>query len=194
MISEQTTEGSASATRLPGTIFSSGLDNYGTFWRRLLARILDGLVFAPLTLSGHFLLLPGRGYAVLYAWNFFTISVFWMYCALMHARYGQTLGKRAVDVKVLDLVEGRIPSLEQAFLREIGGIVISLMWLTQFFYYLVTVRTASGGQIGGIPLQIRNGLWIWWSVLEIVTMLANGKRRAVHDFIAGTVVVRIDGR
>jgi uncharacterized RDD family membrane protein YckC len=30
-----------------------------------------------------------------------------------------------------------------------------------------------------------------WFVAEILTMLSNEKRRAIHDFIAGTVVVRI---
>ena len=39
-------------------------------------------------------------------------------------------------------------------------------------------------------------LWIgWgglvWSLLEIATMLTNSKRRALHDLIAGTVVVRV---
>jgi hypothetical protein len=29
-----------------------------------------------------------------------------------------------------------------------------------------------------------------WFLVEIVTMLTNGKRRALHDFIAGTVVIR----
>ena len=29
-----------------------------------------------------------------------------------------------------------------------------------------------------------------WFVLEIITMLLNKKRRALHDLIAGTVVVR----
>jgi uncharacterized RDD family membrane protein YckC len=32
------------------------------------------------------------------------------------------------------------------------------------------------------------GVWIW---SEVVTMLFNRKRRALHDFIAGTVVVRL---
>ena len=30
-----------------------------------------------------------------------------------------------------------------------------------------------------------------WFVAEILTMLTNKKRRALHDFIAGTVVVRV---
>ncbi len=29
----------------------------------------------------------------------------------------------------------------------------------------------------------------WW-IAEIITMLTNEKRRAIHDYIAGTVVVR----
>lgn len=29
-----------------------------------------------------------------------------------------------------------------------------------------------------------------WFVAEVLTMLTNEKRRALHDFIAGTVVVR----
>jgi uncharacterized RDD family membrane protein YckC len=31
-------------------------------------------------------------------------------------------------------------------------------------------------------------LWFW---AEIITMLTNRKRRSVHDFIAGSVVIRI---
>jgi uncharacterized RDD family membrane protein YckC len=31
-----------------------------------------------------------------------------------------------------------------------------------------------------------------WILLELITMLANKKRRAIHDFIAGSVVIRTD--
>ena len=30
-----------------------------------------------------------------------------------------------------------------------------------------------------------------WYLLEVVTMLTNHKRRALHDYIAGSVVVRV---
>jgi uncharacterized RDD family membrane protein YckC len=115
-----------------------------------------------------------------------------MYCALMHARYGQTLGKRAVNVKVFAVSEERIPSLEQSFLREIAGIIYSAMWLMQFAHYVLATGSAVRGRIA-FPSQILNRAWIWWLVIELGTMLANTKRRAVHDFIAGTVVLRING-
>jgi len=37
------------------------------------------------------------------------------------------------------------------------------------------------------PVQIVQQIWIW---SEFIVMLTNRKRRALHDFIAGTVVVR----
>jgi uncharacterized RDD family membrane protein YckC len=33
-----------------------------------------------------------------------------------------------------------------------------------------------------------------WFMAEILTMLSNRKRRAIHDFLAGTVVVRLRRR
>jgi hypothetical protein len=33
-------------------------------------------------------------------------------------------------------------------------------------------------------------MWAWW-ILEVATLLLNSKRRALHDFIAGTVVMRV---
>jgi uncharacterized RDD family membrane protein YckC len=37
------------------------------------------------------------------------------------------------------------------------------------------------------PLQIVQNVWVWG---ELIVLLTNRKRRALHDFIAGTVVVR----
>lgn len=40
-------------------------------------------------------------------------------------------------------------------------------------------------------LVVRYGMTAWF-FLEVVTMLFNDKRRALHDFIAGSVVVRTE--
>jgi hypothetical protein len=39
------------------------------------------------------------------------------------------------------------------------------------------------------PLQIIQNVWVWG---ELIVLLTNRKRRALHDFIAGTVVIRTD--
>jgi hypothetical protein len=35
-------------------------------------------------------------------------------------------------------------------------------------------------------------LGLYWAILELITMLFNEQRRAIHDFIANTVVVRVN--
>ena len=46
------------------------------------------------------------------------------------------------------------------------------------------------GMLSSIGLVVM-ALIITWSLLEIITMLFNKKGRALHDMIAGTVVLRI---
>jgi len=36
------------------------------------------------------------------------------------------------------------------------------------------------------PLQLIQNIWVW---SEFIVLLTNRKRRAIHDFIAGTVVI-----
>jgi uncharacterized RDD family membrane protein YckC len=51
------------------------------------------------------------------------------------------------------------------------------------------------GHISDKGLQTFPGVWPFaiiafsWFLLELITMLTNKKRRAVHDYIAGSVVV-----
>ena len=32
----------------------------------------------------------------------------------------------------------------------------------------------------------------WWYIIGVITLVANRRKRAVHDFIAGTVVVEVE--
>jgi uncharacterized RDD family membrane protein YckC len=40
--------------------------------------------------------------------------------------------------------------------------------------------------------EVTSWIFTFWNVAEIVTMLTNAKRRALHDLIAGSVVVRTE--
>ena|ERR1700686_1079135 len=164
---------------------------YKTFWQRFWAGFIDGLVFLPINFFHHYLSSPARSPAVLISWAIFSYSVYWLYSVLLHARYGQTLGKRAMHVKVMDVSEEAIPSLSQAFLRDIGYIVINVFSLIYFIYLVVSHKYINGPQQleNGIPGEILGFAGLGWFLLEVVTMLTNPKRRAFHDFIAKTVVV-----
>jgi uncharacterized RDD family membrane protein YckC len=104
-----------------------------------------------------------------------------MYLVLMHGKYGQTLGKMWTGIVVLDISENAI-SMFQALKREIVPICLiivgDVLW--------------SFGFLGGHPkLQwIFAYVGILWFAAEMITMLFNKKRRAIHDFIAGSVVIK----
>lgn len=127
---------------------------------------------------------------MLVVWLAVRCTISWLYSILLHARYGQTLGKMVVGVKVLDVSEQRIPTLRQAFLRDSGYIILSALSLGYVIYLTATNQSLTGPDRLTPPLQILAGAIFGWSLLEIITMLTNHKRRALHDWIAGTVVVR----
>jgi uncharacterized RDD family membrane protein YckC len=113
----------------------------------------------------------------------------------MHAKYGQTFGKMVCKIKVVDFgTEGAI-SIRQACLREGIPIAVSL-GIVSYQIYAISTGGLSLDAIakGQMPKDraylVLEKLPLLWGVAEAVTMLSNKKRRALHDYIAGTVVVR----
>ena len=168
------------------------MTKYHTFWPRFWAGLVDGLVFAPLSFLDVFLGAPERGPIVIIAWSAVSYAAYWLYSVMLHARYGQTLGKMAAHVKVLDLSEERIPTFRQAFIRDIGYIVLNTLSLLYLIYLVAAGLYAPGAKAPNLPGQILGLTGLGWFLLEIVSMATNDKRRAFHDYIAGTVVVRTD--
>jgi uncharacterized RDD family membrane protein YckC len=174
----------------PYAFLHNHMERYQTFWPRFWAGFVDGLVFIPITILDAFLAAPERSAAVIIVWSTISYSVSWLYSVLLHARYGQTLGKMAAQVKVLDISEERIPTLRQAFIRDIGYIVLNTLSLIYLIYLVAAGQYVRGGKESNIPGQILGWAALGWFLLEIISMATNSKRRAFHDFIAKTVVVR----
>ena len=122
------------------------------------------------------------------AWIFYTV--------FLHARYGQTIGKMVTKVRVVDYRTSEKLTFKQACLRESIPFALTLCLMS---YQLFAVL-AWGVKPDAVEQSdlVRNK-WIFrllsaasgvWFLVEVLTMLTNEKRRALHDFIAGTVVVR----
>ncbi len=124
-------------------------------------------------------------------------SLVWLlYTVVMHGRYGQTVGKMVTKVRVVDFgTEGRI-SWRQAWLREGIPMLLSLGLVGWEVFLILTkgLNVSAFGNRG--TLAATKGFWLLmalpslWFLAEVLTMLTNRKRRALHDLIAGTVVVR----
>ncbi|MCU1275402.1 MAG: domain containing protein [Bryobacterales bacterium] len=144
---------------------------YAGFWRRFVALIIDGLVFAPLFLIIVAVALPigalsetgGRDYEGLAAALFgvgmmvIGLGIFagsWLYHTMMESsRYQATLGKMALGIIVTDLNGARI-----SFARANG----------RFF-----------------------GKWLSGMIMNIGYIMAafTEKKQALHDILAGCLVI-----
>ena len=115
-------------------------------------------------------------------------------------RFGGTPGKLIVGIRIRKLDGGPV-GYREAFLRYLPDFVFTL--LTSVALILPLLRMTDGEyqslaflernmRIAKLapswyrPLQIAQQVWVWG---EFVVLLTNSKRRALHDFIAGTVVV-----
>jgi len=169
---------------------------YKTFWRRLVAGIIDGLVFLPLTMVGMWVTynaasIPLSAFA---AWHAASSFIYFAYSIILHGKYGQTLGKMAMKVRVMDVSEARPITYRQAVLRDIFPLVATLALLPRDVIQILngtSYMLNPGTMPDGISMAL-GFVMMGWGLLEVVTMLMNSKRRAVHDFIAGSVVVRTD--
>jgi uncharacterized RDD family membrane protein YckC len=166
------------------------MDKYNTFGPRFWAGMIDGLVFMPIGLIDDVMTPQSHGAFAFVAWSIVSYSSVWLYSVFLHARYGQTLGKMVTKIKVLDLSEDRVPSLRQALIRDIGYVALNTLTLVYVIYLIANGQYTQGAEVTALPGKILAWVGFGWFLLEITTMLTNEKRRAFHDYIAGTVVTR----
>jgi uncharacterized RDD family membrane protein YckC len=169
---------------------------YGGFWRRLGANWIDGLVMAPSALGLVYCSTRSRIAEIALAVPLAAMPL--VYEMVLLGRYGQTLGKMAAGLEVRRLDGGRI-DWARAWRRCMvqALFAISTAALTVVFYYSLT--DAEYGALGWLgraakfsawrPYQVISNLALVWSWSELLVLLLNKRRRALHDFIAGTVVV-----
>ena len=169
-------------------------DRYKTFWRRFWALIIDGLVAGvPLALLSYVLQKVIGPEPSIQAYVYIdqgTDLIGLAYFIVLHAKFGQTVGKMATGVKVLDKSEQANISWGQAVMRDIVPVVFFVASLAYVIAFGVPADGDVLSGVSGFILYAYAIAAVVWSVAEIVTMLFNRKRRAVHDLIAGTVVVR----
>lgn len=165
------------------------MEKYQTFWRRFLALIIDALIFKPLEWMNNLVFSYDPSEFSLFVWLIFWLSAWTIYSVGMHGAFGQTVGKMITKVKVLDVSEGKL-SYKQAALRDIVPI---LGWPIGIYG---SFQVAFGGlgfeETFSSPMFMTHFYILFgWVILEMITMLFNKKRRAIHDFIAGSVVVKV---
>jgi uncharacterized RDD family membrane protein YckC len=164
---------------------------YRTAWLRFCAGVVDGVVLMPLSLLIDWVGTKLSSPAALIPLGIVASGMGVVYSVLLHGRFGQTVGKRQMRVKVLDVSEAPL-TVRQAVLRDAPMIVLAFVQIILLARYIL-----GGGNPFGFamdraqPLGLLEYAMMIWFAAEVVTMLFNEKRRALHDWIAGSVVVRV---
>jgi uncharacterized RDD family membrane protein YckC len=171
---------------------------YAGFWPRAGAMVLDLVIIVPIAFAQSLLLPHGSTHPVLIVTPQLAFSVF--YAVYLVYRFGGTPGKLIMRLRIAR-VDGRPVTLAQAFVRHLPELLLGAMltggsamaaWqlgLTVSPFpdseSLRQIQSAAPSWMQ--PVSVVQQIWIW---SELVVMLTNERRRALHDFIAGTVVIR----
>ena len=174
--------------------------NYAGFWRRLSALLLDTLIMSPLIA---FVLWGSENFRLFNLYYLVPGTLFgFFYSVYLVQRFGGTPGKRLMKVRIVK-VGGEQITYREAMLRYIPewllsigssvGLVIAAFHLTDVQYFsapsiaerMQMLESATPPWYGAMHLVLN--IWIW---SEFIVMLTNKKRRAIHDFIAGTLVIK----
>lgn len=159
---------------------------YDTVLNRFAAGIIDGLIFLPVGLLFSSLTDELTAGTIVLT-NILQNLLYAAYNIIGHGRYGWTIGKKAMGLKVLDLNERETIGYWRAFLRESVWIVLGLLGVV--YYFVQDNSTAPFTDTGFSLADYLSLISTAWFIVEIVSTLTNPRRRAVHDLLAGSVVV-----
>lgn len=172
---------------------------YAGFWIRIGAALLDLLIvlpFAILTVYLNSLSAYSYYYTVIPNILFF----FWYQIYLVKSK-GGTPGKLLTGIKVIK-IDGKDAGWEEAIMREIVTIIIMLFGI---FMTITALSNADIAYYESQPWYMKSQylmtlapalftLYTWayngWILSEFVVLLFNKRRRAIHDFIGRTAVVK----
>lgn len=180
----------------------SGQLRYAGFWPRVCAGAIDVLVLLP--------------FFILWTWSFFTSYAAALFVIVLApllvegyyiyfvGRWGQTIGKMALKIKVVSL-DGSDAGMVRAFYRDSVNIILSIVATTitltavlsipsDLYSWLPSFQKMQfiQARINTLSQTVVDSLYWIWAISEFIVLMTNKKKRAIHDFIAGTVVVHVD--
>ena len=177
--------------------------DYARFRLRLGAHVLDIILMIPFlglmmgiasgSQSTAVSLVPIQG-LLLYAYTFY-----------FHAKSGQTLGKRWLDIKVVTLEGGPI-GFAGSFRRNLIMLCESLPWIAATMIATLQVTSEQFSTLHGHAYNqlLKNLQPAWYPIVvkmlgvvliaEIASIFLSKRRQSLHDLVGGTVVVKLPPR
>jgi len=178
-----------------------GINNniYAGFWSRLSSLILDTIFVLPFVFLMYYLNTLGKN---LYYFTGIIGLIFGIwYNVYLPKKYGGTPGKILTGIKILKLNGDNI-HWKEAFIRETVNIFLHIFQSVIIVINLQKIDEAALANLKWykhedyllslspaffIIYSVAINIWIWG---ELLVLLTNRRKRAIHDFMAGTVIVK----
>ncbi len=165
---------------------------YAAFWQRALATLIDLVVFIP---AGALSLYNILQLKILPLAILLTLA-FPVYKIFMEYRYGATLGKRALSLKVVD-PSGQPINLDQAFRRfalYATDTITTIITLVKFFaldaFQEVRTMPAYSQFLEDYSNPLLTQVSVFIVVTSIMFVIIDDKKQALHDKLAQTYCIR----
>jgi len=176
----------------------NGKKVYVGFWKRFLAIFIDLLVLLPVIFLFEWL----KSFNITMAIKVAILSsiLFSMYHVLFNAYFGGTIGKLAVGIRITKpdgshinwLEVWKRSSVDLFFTFILLGIQIWTLTQVDPISYISLDRIARTTLLRSYyPTWYKSliNIQLIWVGSEVIVLLLNKRKRAIHDFIAGTVVI-----
>lgn len=161
---------------------------YDSFLVRFAAAIIDGfIVVIPSAILEMLVDMAGILW-LSFIFSIFTSVAVWAYFIIGHGLYGRTVGKKTQKLRVVDFTTEQPISMNQAFWRELPFIILAVIALiiSGLIDYFSVVDESVVLSLAYVVIFL-NAAFL---VVQVIYCLNNPERRALHDLIGGTVVVR----
>ena len=162
------------------------LPKYQTGLKRFWAAVIDSIVFSPLIFFQIYFFGENTSGNGIILWTIFFTLISTFYSVILHYKFGQTVGKWAVGIKVVDVSETRKLSFKQALYRDGIYILIEIVAIVYFIFQPEPFATNAA-----LYYDFTGYAQTIWILIELITMFTNNKRRALHDYLGNSVVVRV---
>jgi uncharacterized RDD family membrane protein YckC len=184
---------------LPVEIEGMSESIYAGFWSRIGSGLLDALFTIPVVIL--ILYINAQGLSIYYYTIIPSLLFTVWYHVYLPSVYGGTPGKLIVGIAIVRL-DGQSIDGTDALLRysvtlflSILGIIVAIVSLYQadekIYMSLSWLQRAQ--YLNSLsPVFFKFNMWVsnLWFYSEFIVLLMNPRRRALHDLIAGTVVIK----
>lgn len=166
---------------------------YAGFWIRVGASLIDGVIYLPMLGINMYNLYFLKSLPLQLA----TTLVLLAYKPFMEYRYGATLGKMAVKIKVVNgdsesitipqAVIRNIPSLLSQVISVIGAILLFLSPDFQSASSMMEVAALQNQVMSPVPGYVVSVFYL----ISCITVGVNVNKQGIHDMMAGTFCVKL---